>query len=438
MKFTIKPAGWALIGLFTLGIAVFAYKYFNPSTAEPSSSTQTSTSSSFFSKNRASETVTIIVNTYCGFSPIALLAENYAKEKFNLNIKLKVIDDFEACRAAFINNDAQMAYCTLDALPVEMSSSGVMASEEIDAVYFLPLNFSAGADAMVVNKSINSTQDLKGKKVAYAEGTASHTLLLNILETSGLSQEDIIPIKVSDGVAARDNFNAKSVDAACVWAPDDIECLRAVPGSKVLASTKDAPLMISDGLIAKRAWLNKNKELAIKVAEAIYWANSEVMYNQDKFDEAAEAFAKIFKFDVDIAKESGSKINYMTIADAYNWMGLNTDYTGAVGSTIYTKMCTNYSSLKLCKSPVSWSAVSYPDIVKALYKSNNLTTFIVCLLINIFVSPFLLFKIFDWAFEGATSDFSYFYYFLIFASAGFIVIAFYTLISSFFKMALKK
>lgn len=76
--------------------------------------------------------------------------------------------------------------------------------------------------------------------------------------------------------------------------------------------------------------------------------------------------------------------------------------------------------------------------IKPIYKSNNLTTFIACLLINIFVTPFLSFKIFDWAFEGATSDFSYFYYFLIFASAGFIVIAFYTLISSFFKMVIKK
>lgn len=355
MKLT--AAGKALVGVLILAIAGLVY-YFVPSSEKDGSN---SSSSSIFSFGKSDE-VTIGVNTYCGFSPIAMLANEYAEEKFNLKINLKVIDDFGACRAAFKNNDIQIAYCTLDALPVEMSANGTMT----DARYFMPLNFSAGADAIVVTNGINTVSDLRGKKIAFAEGTASHTLILNTLETAGLTQSDVVMYKVEDGCAARDAFNAKQVDAACVWAPDDEECLAAVPGSKVLTSTAVAPMMVSDGFIAKKEWLEKNEELATKVAEAIYWANAEVMNNSEMFNKAANAFADMFDSDVDFAKTSASKINYMTVNDAANWIGLNSDYTGYSGADIYKKMSQNYSALQLCKSPLSWNKVAYTKIIENL------------------------------------------------------------------------
>ena len=163
---------------------------------------------------------TIMVNTYCGFEPIVWgngglegKDDSYFAQKFGVKLKIIIMDDFEASRAALKNDEAQIAYCTLDALPVEMSSSGTMT----DMRYFMLLNFSAGADALVANNSIANVGDLKGKSVAFAEGTASHTLLINTLETSGLSQSDIKLVKVGSGLEARDAFTAKQVDAACVY-----------------------------------------------------------------------------------------------------------------------------------------------------------------------------------------------------------------------------
>lgn len=318
---------------------------------------------------------TVMVNTYCGFEPIVWgngglegTDDSYFSQKFGLKLKIIIMDDFEASRAALKNDEAQIAYCTLDALPVEMSSSGTMT----DMRYFMLLNFSAGADALVANNSIATVGDLKGKTVAFAEGTASHTLLINTLETSGLSQSDIKMVKVGSGIDARDAFTAKQVDAACVWAPDDEDCIKAVKGAKILTSTAQANSLVTDGLIAKKEWLDKNKETARKIVEAILWANSEIKYNKEAFNEGAKVFAQAFETDVDFAIASSSKINYATLADELNWMGLNSTYNGMTGERIYKKMSILYSGLGLCKSPLSWNKVAYTEIIESLAENNTL------------------------------------------------------------------
>ena len=318
---------------------------------------------------------TLMVNTYCGFEPIVWgngglegTDDSYFAKKFGVKLKIVIMDDFEASRAALKNDEAQIAYCTLDALPVEMSSSGTMT----DMRYFMLLNFSAGADALVANNTIANVSDLKGKSVAFAEGTASHTLLINTLETSGLSQSDIKMVKVGSGLEARDAFTAKQVDAACVWAPDDEDCIKAVKGSKVLTSTAQANSLVTDGLIAKKEWLDKNKETAKKIVEAILWANSEIKYNKEAFNEGAKVFAKAFETDVDFALASSSKINYATLADEVNWMGLNSTYNGMTGERIYKKMSIVYSGLGLCKSPLSWNKIAYTEIIESLSENNEL------------------------------------------------------------------
>ena len=318
---------------------------------------------------------TIMVNTYCGFEPIVWgngglegTDDSYFAQKFGLKLKIVIMDDFEASRAALKNDEAQIAYCTLDALPVEMSASGTMT----DMKYSTLLNFSAGADALVANSSIKTVSDLKGKSVAFAEGTASHTLLINTLETSGLSQSDIKMVKVGSGLEARDAFTAKQVDAACVWAPDDEDCVKAVNGAKVLTSTAQANSLVTDGLIAKKEWLEGNFDLAKKIVEAILWANSEIKYDSNAFKEGSQIFAKAFETDVDFAIASSSKINYATLADEVNWMGLNSTYNGMTGERIYKKMSIVYSGLGLCKAPLSWNKVAYTGIIESLMESNNL------------------------------------------------------------------
>lgn len=319
---------------------------------------------------------TVVVNTYCGFSPIVWgngglegSDESFFAKNYGLKLKIVIMDDFDAARSALKNGDVDIEYCTLDALPVEMGSAGTMT----DVKYFMLLNFSAGADALVANSSIKTVSDLKGKRVAYSEGTASHTLLINALETSNMSMADIIPVKVGSGIEAAQLFKSKNVDCAAVWAPDDQDCVAAFQGAHVLTSTAQSNMLVSDGLIAKKDWLEKNSDLAKKIVEAILAANSEVSNNQTAFKEAAESFAKAFETDVDFALASSKTINYATLEDEKNWLGLNSDYSGMNGERIYSKMSRQYSQLGLCKSVMPWSKVAYTNIVESVGDNNNLT-----------------------------------------------------------------
>lgn len=318
---------------------------------------------------------TIAVNTYCGFEPIVWgnggldgSKDSYFYKKYGLRLKILIMDDFDAARAGLKDGSVDIEYCTLDALPTEMSASGTMS----DMRYFMLLNFSAGADAIVADGSINNIADLKGKKIAYAEGTASHTLLMNALETNSMSMDDIIPVKVGSGLEAAQAFKSRAVSAACVWAPDDEDCVSGVKGSKVLTSTAAASSLVSDGLIARKEWLENNTDLAAKIVEAILWANSEIRCNKSAFDEGAEVFAKAFETDKEFALASSTKINYATLEDEENWFGLNSSYSGMTGERIYTKMGRSYSDIGLAKSVMPWSKVAYTEIIEKVISENTL------------------------------------------------------------------
>jgi len=319
--------------------------------------------------------VTVAVNTYSGFLPI--IGENSGVEpnveaeiykKYGIKVKFLIMDDFTACRAAFNEGTVDVAYCTLDALPVEMSSAGTMS----DSRYFMLLNFSHGADALVVDGTINTIGDLKGKKVAYAEGTASQTLLINALETSGLSMSDIVPVKVENGTDAATAFKSGSVSACVTWSPDDEEACQAIKGAKILTSTANANALVTDGFIAKKDWLDKNQETAVKLVEAFLWANSNANTNPEAFKKGAEIFAKEFESNVEFAMNSGKKINYATLADNVNWFGLNSDYNGMTGERIYTKMSRAYTELNLTKNVIPWSKVAYTGIIEKILESGEI------------------------------------------------------------------
>lgn len=183
-----------------------------------------------------SDYITVGTNTYAGFLPFMYLNNGLDPtedcilyKEYGLKLKIVVQDDFQAGRSAFKNGDIDIIYCTADAFPVEMSEGSQMA----DARFFNISNWSRGADAIVVNKNIRTVGDLIGKVVACSEGTASHTLLLNTLETNGIGSDKVntkssidkskVNIKiVGSGLDAASIFKAGQCDAAVVFSPDEI------------------------------------------------------------------------------------------------------------------------------------------------------------------------------------------------------------------------
>jgi len=319
--------------------------------------------------------ITIIVDTYTGWAPIIWgngglegSEESEFYKRFGIKLKIVNMDDFEANRAAWKNGDVDMAFVTLDSYPVEMSSSGTMT----EARYFMIHNFSAGADAIVVNKTINTVADLKGKRIAFSEGTASHTLLLNTLEAAGLTNDDITQVKTGYGSDVAQAFKAKQVDAAVVFTPDDNDCIAAVSGSKVLTSTRQANTLITDGFIAKAEWLEKNPKLVKKFIEALLWANSEFNTNESVRKEACKVFSETLNVPLDMVEDVQTKINFATLQDNVNWFGLDPLYSGVTGEKLYTKMSRKYTEIGLAKSVLGWNKVSDSHFIEELMAENDL------------------------------------------------------------------
>lgn len=124
---------------------------------------------------------------------------------------------------------------------------------------------SAGNDQIIVMKSIRSTQDLKGKRVAAELGTVDHFLLLLGLEKAGLSEKDIKFSPLETGAAAA-AFAAGRLDGVGVFAPFTTRALSTNKG-KVLFSSKDFPGAIPDHLVFREEFVKSNPEAVQKIVK---------------------------------------------------------------------------------------------------------------------------------------------------------------------------
>lgn len=290
-------------------------------------------------------------------------------KKYGIKLQIKQMDVLADTRDGLKTGALDAVYCTTDALSVEMSSGSSLLDLKVKQI--MKVNESRGADALVVNSSIDKVSDLKGKKIAYAIGTASNTLLINLLETNNMSISDIIPYKVSDGIEAANAFKNNQCDAALVWAPDDEDCVVAVKNSKILVTTKTATQIISDGLLATESTISSKREKMVKLVKAWLEGNARIANNPSEMKIANTLFAKGFNFPEEVAAISSSKIRFSTFGDNQNFFGLNATYNGVTGEKMYGRMAIKYSEIGLAKSPAPWRNVSNSEIIEEIAKDGT-------------------------------------------------------------------
>ena len=318
----------------------------------------------------------VAYNTFTGVEGLVLMNggmepnENSTLYKnYGIKLLIKQMDAVKDTRSGLHSGDLDLVYCTTDALSVEMGSGSELLADNV--VQIMQVNQSHGADAIVVRKGIDDVESLKHKKVAYAVGTASHTLLLNVLESSGLKMGDIDGYQVGDGVEAANAFKNNQCDAAVVWAPDDEDCVASQAGAKVLVSSAVASGIIADGLLVKQSVLKDKHERIVKLVKAWLEGNARVNNDPSAKKEANALFAKGFKFPEDVAAKSADKVYFSTLGDNVNFFGLNTAYTGITGDRMYGRMAIKYTEVGLAKSPAPWRNVSDPSVIQELMNDKD-------------------------------------------------------------------
>ena len=364
----------ALIAIVVFGVVFGVSKIFD-SKGDGKEKTNTGEKKSLGSLFSENDVINVGVNTYVGFLQLVWLNNGLEPNEdcplykdYGLKMKITIQDDFGAGRAAFKNGDIDLIYCTTDVLSTEMGSG----SDMLDARMFLMLDKSRGADVIVVNKNIKTVADLKGKTVAFAESTVSQTLLINILETNGIKPNEVKYVKVGSGIDAAETFKAGQVDACVTWAPIDADCVKAIPGSKVLISTKQASELSSDGLIAKSTYIDENKDKLVKLTSAILYSNSLMTNDPEALKHASEIFAKAFEgFKPQDCIDGSKNVRYVTLGDQINYFGLSSTFTGVTAEQTYSKMARIYEQIGLTKSPAPWRKVSDTSIIEALMTSKD-------------------------------------------------------------------
>jgi NitT/TauT family transport system substrate-binding protein len=189
-----------------------------------------------------------------------------------------------------------------------------------------------------------------------------------MLEAANLTLDDIIVAEVPSAIDAATAFKGdNTIDAAVVWSPDDEISVRDVPGSKVLQSTREASHIIADVFIARKDWLDENKDLVNKFYEGWMKGAAEINSSEANKKKAAAIMAAGTFFSEEDALASIDNVRLCTHGDNLNFYGKNVNYKGITGESLYTKMANVYAGLGFAENPYpySWRMVANANAVSA-------------------------------------------------------------------------
>ncbi len=285
--------------------------------------------------------------------------------EFGIKVNLNVMDEFDVTRSALLSNQIDMVWATVDAFSSEAQD---LATAPNYVKVTIPTDCSDGGDVIVVTEEIKNVSDLRGKTIALAALSPSHSLLMNALEASGMTVRDVNIIETNSPLAATSAFTAGQVDAAVVWAPDDKTCLQQVRGSHVLTSTKITSNLIYNVFLAKRDFIAAHHDDVVKFFQGWLTANHELKTDPSARQRVAQALVDNMGWtSTEDALSAMNNVKFLTIGDVINLTGLNQGFKGATASEIYTRFGALYQGAgKIEKTPPSWNNVFDKSLVSDL------------------------------------------------------------------------
>ncbi len=315
------------------------------------------------------ETIKIGVVTWGGYAGGQYFNEGFKPNEksrfykdYGFTVEFKVIDPFDVSRSAWKAGEVDLLWTTIDAFTTEVNGL-----QEFEPQVIFQSDWSRGGDAVVVRRGINKVSDLKGKKVAFAEMTPSHTFLLWLLEAGNMTTKDIELVKVASAIDAADIFKKGQVDASIVWSPDDQDCVTKVAGSKILQSSREASYIIADVFIVKKAYLEKNRKKLEQLVEGWFKGAAEINTSVEAKNKAAQILSEGLQQPVDFCLSAINNARLCTYGDNVNFYNLKGDFTGVTGETIWSKMETKYQKEGYITEKIpNWRLVGNSTLISAL------------------------------------------------------------------------
>ncbi len=131
-------------------------------------------------------------------------------------------------------------------------------------VMIMLTDYSDGNDMIVAKPGIKSLEELKGKKIGIEIGLVEHLLLLEGLKKNDMSQKDVTLVNTKTNETPQ-VLASGQVDAIGAWQPVSGQAMKALPGSRPVFTSAQAPGLIYDVLAVSPTKLAANKAEWIKL-----------------------------------------------------------------------------------------------------------------------------------------------------------------------------
>ena len=197
------------------------------------------------------EPLRVAHSTWVGYGPFYIARDKGFFAEEGVEVELSIIEQTPMKMGAFNAGQIDLVASTADEFPTYMRDGYAVK-------YILAVDSSNGGDGIVSKTDIADVAGLKGRTVAFEEGSVSQFFLNALLLKAGLTQADIQPVNMTAtdaGVA----FVAGRVDAAVTWEPHLSLGAKAEDG-KILITSKEAPGLIVDVVAVSEETLNARQE----------------------------------------------------------------------------------------------------------------------------------------------------------------------------------
>jgi NitT/TauT family transport system substrate-binding protein len=229
------------------------------------------------------EPIVLAYSAWPGWFPLAIAEQEGIFEEAGVDVELRFFADYlgslDAMAAGEVDGNTQTLNDTM---------FGVAAGDEQTIV--VTNDNSTGNDAIICDDSITSIEDLEGKTIAAEPGVVDHFLLLQGLESVGLTEDDIEFRGLATDAAAA-SFADGEFDCVGVFAPFTLTALER-ESSAVLFDSADFPGTISDHIVVTPELIEERPEDVQALVDAWYMTLDWMEENPDEalatLSEAAE------------------------------------------------------------------------------------------------------------------------------------------------------
>lgn len=279
----------------------------------------------------------------CGGEPAAPAEKADAPANELTTVKLAYMPNWGALWAV-ATADAK-GYFAEEGLKIELtafedgpSEIAAMESGAVDISYIGPgahklcstghaevllLQHLGDGDCIIGLKGIKTLEELKGKTVGYAAGTASETILVKALESVGMTLEDINPMSM-DATALTTAALSGSVDAVSAWSPLSITILAEGENATDICSNVDFASLVSPGSwVVNPKWADENHDTMVKFVRAMYKgmdAAAAATTDDAVANEVAGYIAAVLKSDTEIVVKQRYDGSWKTSAEILQYL----------------------------------------------------------------------------------------------------------------------